>query len=438
MAQGRDAQAPARAAAASWPRSRPSGRRRSNGGAGVHGAPCRRRGTWPRPGAGGSSSRSWTGAGRARRPRPWPAGWRPSSSSCARPTVDLVDRRAWLAQLRRTGLEARQALIGWADTQRKIGKGTGKRAPALQLQGPRAADPGPRGGAGLDHAAGPGGRELRPPARQVRRGHRRRGQPVRPGRACWRCTWARGRSSSAITSRSAPRPSARRWRTPTPSSASSWAASPTATSTTARPRSTTWPASRFGGHHRPARALPLRPGHHRVLQPALLRRRDPPAARSQHRPPAARWSSTRSPRRWRRPGGARSTTPRPRRWPRWRRRPCSCPSTRARPSGPSRCWATSRPARIQELIQQLVPLRRAGAAALRGRQPGPVPGRRARRDLPVDGRRPGRARPLPHAGAPHASSSATTSPPAGPATSSGWCTRWIPRATCSRATCGGG
>jgi very-short-patch-repair endonuclease len=49
-------------------------------------------------------------------------------------TVDLVDRKAWLAQLRRTGLEARQALIGWADTQRKIGKGTGKRAPALQLK----------------------------------------------------------------------------------------------------------------------------------------------------------------------------------------------------------------------------------------------------------------------------------------------------------------
>jgi very-short-patch-repair endonuclease len=49
-------------------------------------------------------------------------------------TVKLVDRRAWLAQLRRTGLQARQALIGWADTQRKIGKGTGKRAPALQMR----------------------------------------------------------------------------------------------------------------------------------------------------------------------------------------------------------------------------------------------------------------------------------------------------------------
>jgi very-short-patch-repair endonuclease len=49
-------------------------------------------------------------------------------------TVQLVDRKAWLSQLRRTDLEARQALIGWADTQRKIGKGTGKRAPALQLK----------------------------------------------------------------------------------------------------------------------------------------------------------------------------------------------------------------------------------------------------------------------------------------------------------------
>jgi very-short-patch-repair endonuclease len=49
-------------------------------------------------------------------------------------TVQIVDRKAWLSQLRRTDLEARQALIGWADTQRKIGKGTGKRAPALQLK----------------------------------------------------------------------------------------------------------------------------------------------------------------------------------------------------------------------------------------------------------------------------------------------------------------
>jgi len=47
-------------------------------------------------------------------------------------TAQLVDRRAWLSQVRRTGLEARQALQGWADVVRRIGKGTGKRAPALQ------------------------------------------------------------------------------------------------------------------------------------------------------------------------------------------------------------------------------------------------------------------------------------------------------------------
>ncbi|MGH7625523.1 MAG: AAA domain-containing protein, partial [Gemmatimonadaceae bacterium] len=52
-------------------------------------------------------------------------------------TAQLVDRRAWLSQVRRTGLEARQALQGWADTVRKIGKGTGKRAPALQAQARR-------------------------------------------------------------------------------------------------------------------------------------------------------------------------------------------------------------------------------------------------------------------------------------------------------------
>ena len=52
-------------------------------------------------------------------------------------TTELIDRRAWLGQLRRTDLPARQALQGWADTQRKIGKGTGKRAPALQAQARR-------------------------------------------------------------------------------------------------------------------------------------------------------------------------------------------------------------------------------------------------------------------------------------------------------------
>ena len=49
-------------------------------------------------------------------------------------TVQLIDRRAWLGQLRRTNLSARQALQGWATTQRKIGKGTGKRVPQLQAR----------------------------------------------------------------------------------------------------------------------------------------------------------------------------------------------------------------------------------------------------------------------------------------------------------------
>jgi len=49
-------------------------------------------------------------------------------------TGQLIDRRAWLEQLRRTDLPARQALQGWADTQRKIGKGTGKRVPELQAR----------------------------------------------------------------------------------------------------------------------------------------------------------------------------------------------------------------------------------------------------------------------------------------------------------------
>src|SRR5262249_49706322 len=51
-----------------------------------------------------------------------------------RTTIELIDASAWLAQLRRTDLSARQALIGWSDTQKKIGKGTGKRVPELQAQ----------------------------------------------------------------------------------------------------------------------------------------------------------------------------------------------------------------------------------------------------------------------------------------------------------------
>ena len=51
-----------------------------------------------------------------------------------RTTTELIDRRAWLEQLRRADLSARQALQGWADTQRRIGRGTGKRVPELQAR----------------------------------------------------------------------------------------------------------------------------------------------------------------------------------------------------------------------------------------------------------------------------------------------------------------
>lgn len=49
-----------------------------------------------------------------------------------RTTAELIDRRAWLGQLRRTDLAATQALQGWAQTVKKIGRGTGKRAPEHQ------------------------------------------------------------------------------------------------------------------------------------------------------------------------------------------------------------------------------------------------------------------------------------------------------------------
>jgi very-short-patch-repair endonuclease/DNA polymerase III delta prime subunit len=54
--------------------------------------------------------------------------------SLRRTTIELIDASAWLAQLRRTDLAARQALMGWSDTQKKIGKGTGKRVPELQAR----------------------------------------------------------------------------------------------------------------------------------------------------------------------------------------------------------------------------------------------------------------------------------------------------------------
>ena len=49
-------------------------------------------------------------------------------------TTALVEKKAWAAQVRRTTLEQRQALQGWKETMRKVGKGTGKRAPRLQAE----------------------------------------------------------------------------------------------------------------------------------------------------------------------------------------------------------------------------------------------------------------------------------------------------------------
>jgi len=49
-------------------------------------------------------------------------------------TIDLIDNRAWMFQARSTSLPQRQALIGWLDTIRKIGKGTGIRAPRLRVE----------------------------------------------------------------------------------------------------------------------------------------------------------------------------------------------------------------------------------------------------------------------------------------------------------------
>src|SRR5262245_54161280 len=52
-------------------------------------------------------------------------------------TTNLIDRRAWLGQKQRVDLAAQQALQGWADVQKKIGKGTGKRVPQLQEEARR-------------------------------------------------------------------------------------------------------------------------------------------------------------------------------------------------------------------------------------------------------------------------------------------------------------
>lgn len=49
-------------------------------------------------------------------------------------TNELISTSAWLSQKRRTNLEQRQALNGWLQTVRRIGKGTGKRVPEFQAK----------------------------------------------------------------------------------------------------------------------------------------------------------------------------------------------------------------------------------------------------------------------------------------------------------------
>jgi very-short-patch-repair endonuclease len=54
-----------------------------------------------------------------------------------RVTVELIDNRAWSAQARRTTPRQRQALVGWLDTIRRIGKGHGVRVALLRSEAAR-------------------------------------------------------------------------------------------------------------------------------------------------------------------------------------------------------------------------------------------------------------------------------------------------------------
>jgi len=51
--------------------------------------------------------------------------------------TELAGDRAWAARIKNTSLPQRQALVGWLDTVRRIGKGTGKRAPGLRKEAKR-------------------------------------------------------------------------------------------------------------------------------------------------------------------------------------------------------------------------------------------------------------------------------------------------------------
>jgi very-short-patch-repair endonuclease len=54
-----------------------------------------------------------------------------------RVTVELIDQRSWASQARRTSSRQRQALVGWLDTVRRIGKGHGIRVSLLRAEAAR-------------------------------------------------------------------------------------------------------------------------------------------------------------------------------------------------------------------------------------------------------------------------------------------------------------
>ncbi len=54
-----------------------------------------------------------------------------------RATVELIDKRSWSSQARRTSSRQRQALVGWLDTIRRIGKGHGIRVSILRAEAAR-------------------------------------------------------------------------------------------------------------------------------------------------------------------------------------------------------------------------------------------------------------------------------------------------------------
>jgi very-short-patch-repair endonuclease len=54
-----------------------------------------------------------------------------------RVTVELIDKHAWSSQARRTSSRQRQALVGWLDTIRRIGKGHGIRVSLLRAEAAR-------------------------------------------------------------------------------------------------------------------------------------------------------------------------------------------------------------------------------------------------------------------------------------------------------------